>query len=613
MTPPALVLACFQTAAFLAVGWIVGLRLLRRSGMHERAGGPERTLFALVGGVAFSVALMVGNIVTGGAVFGIPFLVPAVALGILVTGRNAFTRPRLPWIPLVLVAGAVLTLYFGPVLAGGSGVRTGDSPWHLGWSEQLLAGDPLPSGPAPEFGRNAYPWGWHAVVATLVRLAPGSDSLIAYEALHLLLLLGIPLAGACLARRLDPEAGWAGAVAISLVGGFGWILAGGATFFSTPGAARLGADLVVASPNGVYGLFPPALPRELGVILLAAVGSLLADAVRLGGRSRFLTAGAVAGLTGLVSVPLFLSACVWFVAVAIARPAIRSATLPFFAAALVVFALWAGPVVGAYVRYGGFVDITPRLGREWPLGSALWSWGLLLPGAIAGLWMTWKRSFHPLLACWAGTLVLLGAAVARGAFDWELAGNATLLHQGRVWPAAHLLGAAFAAVAVTAIFRATRTHRAVIAGAVAPLLLGIAIASPALASLKMTRLISGQHDGFVYASADFAPGSFVEQAARWLGPDVTVEVDGSDRLAFALFQSSGVRLASFDDPRLQRNDLRIRYKDLARAWDARIAAGGFEADYVVEPGIPGDGRGLLSGVFEGEVWTLRSSSAAAGT
>ena len=68
-------------------------------------------------------------------------------------------------------------------------------PWHLGWTEQLLGGDPFPTGPAPEFGRNAYPWGLHATMATMVRLAPGTDPLVAFETLHLVLIAAHPSCG----------------------------------------------------------------------------------------------------------------------------------------------------------------------------------------------------------------------------------------------------------------------------------------------------------------------------------------------------------------------------------------------------------------------------------
>lgn len=613
MSPETFALALVQAAAFLVVGWVVGHRMLEHLGAGvisgpDRIGAPERILFALVGGVAFAVALMVANIVTRGAVFGVAFFVPLAWVLVVVSGRKAFARPRnLPWIPLVLCAGVLVAIYLTPVLAGGSGVRTGDSPWHLGWSQQLLAGEPVPTGPAPAYGRNAYPWGWHALQATLVRLVPGSDPLVAYEALHLLLLLGIPLAGASLARRLDAAAGWAGAVAISAVGGFGWITAGQAAFETTPASARFGADLVVASPNAVYGLFPPALPRELGVVLLAACCTLLVFAARGEGRSFAFGAGAVAGLLGLVSVPLFVSALVWFLAaVFVSRKGVKLKLSWLFVPASLIFLLWLGPVVTDFIRFGGFVDITPELGREWSLPVAFWSWGLLLPAAAAGTVIVFRRPHaRPLVACLLGTLLLLALSIARATLDWQLAGNATLLHQGRVWPVAHLLAAAFGGACVTQLFRSTRSYRTIMSGALAPLLLVAAVASPALASMQLTRLMVGQRDGFVYGSEDYAPGSFVRNAAEVLGPDVTVRVEGSDRLAFTLFQLSGVRLAAYDDPRLERNDLRIRYRTLARRWDAETAVGGFEPDYLVvpDPG-PGVGDVILSGSFDNQVWSL---------
>ena len=347
MSPQTLAFALLQLLLFLAVGWVVGNWFVDRLGvtsLQDLVGAPERMLFAIVGGIAFAVVAMVVNIVTGGAIFGVAVFVPLAAACLLIGGRARFHRPRgLPWIPIVLLVGVLLALYLAPVLAGGSGVRSGDSPWHLGWSQQLLAGEPVPTGPVPSLGRNAYPWGWHAVIATVVRLVPGSEVLAAYEFLHLLLLIGVPLAGAALARRLDASAGWAGAAAITVVGGFGWLGADKATFFTTPEQARFGADLVVASPNSVYGLFPPALPRELGVVLLAACCVLLFFAASGEGRSFAFGAGVVAGLLGVVSVPLFVSALVWFVAVAlVGRKEVRLKLAWFFVPTLLVFLLWLG-------------------------------------------------------------------------------------------------------------------------------------------------------------------------------------------------------------------------------------------------------------------------------
>jgi hypothetical protein len=79
-------------------------------------------------------------------------------------------------------------------------------------------------------------------------------------------------------------------------------------------------------------------------------------------------------------------------------------------------------------------------------------------------------------------------------------------------------------------------------------------------------------------------------------------VQGSNDLAFVLFQFSGVRLAEYDDPRLVGNELRIRYEELAERWDEQMANGGFEPDYVVRPGLAPDT--LVTGEYEGRTYSL---------
>jgi hypothetical protein len=549
--------------------------------------------------------------VTGGAVFGTPWFVPALALILVIAGRSSLRMglPRPLW--LVAVLGITLLVTFaGPAIAGGSGVRTGDSPWHLGWSEQLLGGEPVPTGPAPEYGRNAYPWGWHAVIATLVRLVPGSTPLVAYESLHLLLLAAIPLSAAVLARRLDPDAGWTAAIAVAFIGGFGWIVAGDAAFDATPADARFGADLVAASPNGLYALFPPALPRELGLVLVASVFVILATSIDLHDRRIATVAGIATGIVGLVSVPLLAAAVLWLLACTWRKDRwdlLGRALLP----AALVFALWAGPVVSLFVRHGGFVSITPKLGVEWPLHTALASWGLLAPLAVLGVVLAWRRRVSdPLFACAVASVVLLVFAIARGELGWRLANNATLLHQGRAWPVVHLLAAAFAGVALWRLFvwLRDRSRAFAVAGAAAVLFLGGA--SPVLASQGLAEIIDKGDEGWIYASADLQrPSFFVTRAADVLGPDDVVRVEGSDRLAFLLFQFSGVKLAAFDDPQLESNDLRIRYEELAAAWDRRVSGPGFEADFVAHRPrslVPFGGplRDPPWAPFEGRDWIL---------
>ena len=593
MTAGTLLLALLQLVTFVVVGWYVGNALVARVWPDSDLEWPERALAALGGAVLFAIACMLVHIVSGGAVFATPGVVPALAVGTLFLTRRHVVAPRgVRWSFLIGFVVVLCALYAAPGIVGGSSVRTGDPPWHLGWSEQLLAGDPIPTGPAPEFGRNAYPWGLHAVVATLVRLAPSSTPVIAHESLQLLLLLGLPLAAACLARVFDPRAGWAGAAAMSLIGGFGWVTAGEPDFVASPSAARYGADLVVASPNSVYESLPPALPRELGLVLLVAAGLALLISQREGRGGS--VAGAAAGLVGLVSVPLFVGALLWSVALGVATRSGRWLGR-VLVVALGVFALWAGPVASNYVAHGGFVNITPRLGVEWPLPMALAAWGLLLPLALAGAFLAGR---HPAMSFVVATAALLALAVARGAFDWTLAGNATLLHQGRVWPPMHLLGAALAGVSLVWLWRRARFGPVLVA-----LVLGVGAISPAFASLRLTELITERSAGFDYSRPDHA---FVRRVASHLGPDDVLLVEGSDALAFRVFEFSGVKLARYDDARLGSNDLRIRYADLAAAWDRQMTTTGFDSDFYLIP-APENGTAPASlerGTFGGRTWIM---------
>ena len=621
MTAGTLLGALAQLAVLVVVGWVAGgvlIDLLRGFGGPGtrwdlgEADWPERALLAVVGSVAVSVALMVGHLVTGGAVFGVPGVVTVVCAGIGWWGWRRGRLPRgLPWVAIASSAVALGAVYALPAIAGGSGLRTGDTPWHMGWTEQLLAGDPVPTGPAPRFGANAYPWGFHAVLATMTRAIPGTTPQVAVEALGLLLVLALPLAAACLARWVRPDAGWWAAGAAACVGGFGWVGAHDVGLVTSPSSARFGADLVVASPNSVYELFPPALPRELGLVLLAGAGVLLLSTLRSRGERAGLVPGVATGLVGLMSVPMFLSAALWALLAGMLFKGGSRRRFGLWAglAGLVTFSLWASPVVADLVRFGGFVDITPRLGREWPLPQALGAWGALGPLALVGAALTLRRGgpSATALACWAlATALLLALARIRALLEWGLGGNATVLHQGRVWPVAHLLGSALAGVALAWIVRALSARRRAVGALAGAALLGAGAVSPVLASRSLTETIRAHEGGFAYARADLAPGSFLRRVAARLDSGDVLEVRGPPRLALLLWQFSGVRLASYDDPRLERNDLRIRFREPARAWDRRMRQGGFEADLVILPGpsVPPGARVLDRGRYGTETWAL---------
>lgn len=599
-----------QLIALCGVGWALGNLVLDRVVEDRDAvGPPERALAAVAGAILFSVGAMALNIILGGVVFGTVAAVPLIGLvTFFLCRRHLVVGGRVPWMRVIAAIALVSSIYLAPALVGGSSIRTGDPPWHLGWTAQLLAGEPVPTGPAPEFGRNAYPWGLHAVMASAVRLVPGTNPLVALEMLHLLLLGSLPLAAACLARRVRSDAGWAAAAAASLIGGFGWLVAEEADFVTSPGNARYGADLVVASPNSVYEMFPPALPRELGLVMLAVAAWMVVASGRSRRRNVWAAGGAAIGMVGLLSVPLFVTALLWMVvAGASVERDHRWRWLGWTGlCAVVVFALWAGPVASQAMRFGGFVNITPRLGKEWPLPIALASWGLLLPLGIGGLVLAFRARGGRVLGLFASSsAALLLIAVARGRFDWELAGNATLLHQGRMWPPAHLLAAVFAGVALAWFFhwmRARSRPAAIIATA---LVLAVGAASPVLASQRLSEIMESGSAGFEYGGSDLEPGSFARKAAAYLDPDDVVEVRGSDALAFLLFQLSGTRIATYDDPRLEGNDLRIRYAELAQRYDETVEGTGFRSTFMVLPAPDGPyERALVRGSFENEEWIL---------
>jgi hypothetical protein len=605
-------------ALVAGVGWITGDLLLaliggKRSPTVEPT--PERALAGVGGFVVFSLAAMVGNLVTGGAVFGLAPIVPAAGAGLLVAGtvRRRWPRGR-PSLRVAALVAVLVFLFVLPVFRGGTGARGGDTPWHLGWTEQLLGGQAVPTGPAPEYSRNAYPWGWHAVLATATRLLPGADPLVAHDALQILLVFAIPLGAACLARRVRPDAGWSAAAAAGLVGGFGWLLVEEPDFVTSPSEARYGADLMVASPNSVYELFPPALPRELALVLLAGVGALALGAARRGEPRRGWATGGALGVTGLVNIPMFVSGLAWVAATSATAPRgarVRTAGRALGGAGAVLL-LWAGPVIADFFRHGGFVPVG-TLGVEWPLVTALGAWGLLLPLALAGMTIAMREGGRSMVVALGGaTVVLLVATKLRPILGWDLAATATLLHQGRVWPTAHLLGATFAGVALAwlgeAVGRRTPGGSAPVVGTAFVMgTLAVGAISPFVASRALTDLLRRNEGGFTYDRPDLAEGAFARRAAAQLGPGdvVRVEGEGGDRLAFLLWQLSGAHLARYDDPHRANNDLRIRYAALARAWDRRMEEEGFDANVVVRAVPPGEvGGALVAGEYGDLFWRL---------
>lgn len=615
LTLGALVLG--QLAVTVVVGMAVAdwaaAALERRGAVTEdELGPPERALLAVLGIVLVSVVFMAIHIATMGAIFENTFVVPVgVAVLVVIRWRTIAWRRFTPSRAALLFGVAVAALWLAPVFATGTAAKTGDIPWHMGWTEQILGGDALPTGPAPaELAENSYPWGFHSLLATVTRLVPGGDVSAALITLDIVFVAALPLAAACLARRVRRNAGMGAAAAVSLIGGFGWVLGRGSRFITSPPNAEYGADLVIASPNAVYSLFPPPLPREFGLVLLACAGIFLL--LRNGGRGARIAAGVALGSTGLMSVPAFAAGLGW--ALVSITWVDRGRRLRALAQVLVpagaLFAVWTTPVLINAVTHGGLVNVSPQLGREWGVVSALGAWGLLVPAAVAGAWFAGRdRPGRRLLWLLSVVVVMLSLSLLRGVLDWALAGNATVLHQGRVWPIAHLLAAVLGGVAVTHLWTdAGRAVRASLCVAAA-----VGAVSPLLASISLEGTIARGSGGFEYAQPRLEEGSFVRRVADRLGPEDVVLVTSADPdsdreavrdLSFHLFSFSGARLAAYDDPRLNSNDLRIRYVDLAATWDERIARSGFAETFRL---VPRGDRGpevLERGRFGGREWAL---------
>jgi len=185
--------ALAQVVVALAVGWVLVGALLQWAGASARGeeprrtlegiGLPEHVLLGIAAFVALSAVAMVVHALGRGIVFANPVVVPVVGVAIVVWGVRRRSWPfSAPWILIAVGALILVAIFVTPVLLEGTGVRAGDSSLHMGWTEQLLRGESVPPGPAPEFGRNAYPWGFHAVMAMMVRLVPGTNTLVAQEA-----------------------------------------------------------------------------------------------------------------------------------------------------------------------------------------------------------------------------------------------------------------------------------------------------------------------------------------------------------------------------------------------------------------------------------------------
>ena len=406
MTLGVVVELTLQVVAAVVVGWVVGEwaldRFILRSWPQAKDdfGLPERALIAFLGLCVFAVVAMVLNLVSGGAVFGVPGIVTVAGL---IAAPGGGVPACLAERGALVARRIVRTRTAGVLHAAGPGRRFGGSPRRppvasgVDRAAPSRAADPYRSGSRrvreerlsvglpcpPRDPRSADPRVLDAGCSDRVARSDPAG----------------PPAGGCLHRT---EAQTRRGVVRCL---------------GRQPHRRMGMGIrprrrvrripVTSAPRrrsrgrvtecGLRAL-PSRAPARAGPYNAGdrrVVRGLAASAAQdLDQRNwwhhagfRFAVAAGIAGgITGLISVPLFVTVVVWLVAAALVAP--RGFKLPFLVGsigvAVLVFALWAGPVAADYFHLGGFVNVTPHVGTEWPLGQGLLSWGLLAPAAAAG-------------------------------------------------------------------------------------------------------------------------------------------------------------------------------------------------------------------------------------
>src|SRR5436305_7649771 len=321
--------AVAAAVAMIALAWVAG------SALRPTTPPAERLMTGLCVVLGLAWLLMAQPLV------GVSVLAHRWPLRIVVVAAAAaavvLRRPKLPaidWRRVALPAVAAALVSMPVWLAPGGAYPGSDILWHEGWIHQLTGGMPAPGGIYAHVP-NAYPWLEHSLAALIVSLF-GIDVAAALGAVEYLMLLVLGLGSYLLARSLrlgERAAGWSSALAIG-GGGIGWLLAGGPAALlsvahygnaTTPPGLRpyvqgldaYGGDLLLSpAPTPALGNVPPALPRELGLVLLPVVLWLAIGAAGERSVRRAAAAGAVAGLATLASPVAGLEAGVGVIPVA---------------------------------------------------------------------------------------------------------------------------------------------------------------------------------------------------------------------------------------------------------------------------------------------------------
>jgi hypothetical protein len=557
----------------LTLGRLVAGAVAGRRNLDE----PELWGLGVAGLTLYSLALMGAHMATGGRVLSNPWLTRGltgalfIALALRhVLARDRVRRPDRPALAAAAGVAAAAAVVWGlPLFRVLPLPPGGDVILHSGWSSQLMNGEPTPSafitGDVPNF----YPWLFHALLALTARLTPGGRALHALGPLQLVLASGGTLGLFALGRALTRSTlgGAAAALLCALTGGIGFVLLRGVDVVVDPrthGADYLGDLLFKRSYNVSFHHLAPPFPRDLALALLVSFLLLLVLGLRSGRTRLLIGAGVALGMAGLTGAEAFLAG----LGVAAVAPlwALSSRRLRALAAllspALGLYALWAVPQVLAYLRLGGYRNLTAVGPVTLPPAAVLGGWGVTTPLAAVGAARSVPRArgdpgSRVLVVATGVTLALVVASTLVP----EVLGEAflSLGRAHRYWPLLHLCVALYAALgAAWLVDRAARVGRwwAAAAGVA---LVAVAVPSPVVAGLALGP--ERPAGGVLAAAVTGEPGS----ALNLIAPEpgglcvVAAPLDIDD----PIFTYTGYRMVMYTWGTTEvANRARIRWQDI---------------------------------------------------
>jgi hypothetical protein len=485
-------LAVAVTCGSLAFGYLLASTIV------ESLVDDRWLLWALAfpGLIVFSVVLTVVHAVSGGELYSRPIAVwiltaATVVVLIIVRHRKRRSRPKPTRADLVAVLTGVVAIavWALPALGVIPLVVGGDHFHHMAWTNQLLNGEPLPTGALTGTLPNDYPWGFHGLTALLTAFMPTKNPYLTLHPLQLLLPFGGALGFLALGTRAfrDINAGVAAAILGAASGGFGFLLRFRTGIVTHPRNPRqieafIGDYLQRRSYNLSFGNISPPFPRDVTYVLLPVFLWLLLSGIE-GRRRALVAAGVTLGVCGLMGGDVYIIGIVVGACAVLLAPGHRARWLSlvsFLVPALAVWALWLVPMAIHYVRLGGFRDLSsPPVNL--PVDGVIGGWGLALPLGLVGLWAGRRSVKRPGMVLALCLLVVPLIVIVFPATLVSNKGFATLLRDHRYWPMVHAGLALLGGLGASFLLSALKRRDLQVAAAL--LLFVIAVSSPIAGSI----------------------------------------------------------------------------------------------------------------------------------